>query len=387
MNLFSLFQRNSTKPIIVADIEGGSVGIAIVHLNKRGPASVILTARAALSLEERTPSQAVAEIAQTIPALAGQVLGAYAKKHLPQPERGYVIIRSPWVRTFGARVESDLGAEMPVRADMVERLAKSALQQMDGLDQRRLLEASAIYVYLNGYPTKKPVKKRAKSITVVALASDIDTDVRATIRHALGVAFPGRTFKERSGSRALITLIGDKALSTRDYLVMDVGHDGTNIITIRKNEITTHVYTPEGLRSILRRITPSGGLPEERLALLRMAASDACTEEACNELYAALGKAEGELSKVFGEAFAKLAEKRRIPNALVLSTPPALAPWFENFLTRVDFGQFTITTTPFSVRTLTPKALASYVVFDQGAIGDTGLATAVAFVNIQEQST
>lgn len=386
MKLPQFLPRAKTQPLLVADIESGSVGLAILSLVPGKPARIRAVARTSFSLEEKTPEQSRADIAQAMPELAAALFAQYAKgKGTAQPERGYVVLHAPWVRSFGARVHGNLGSERVIEDDMVRTLAREAFKHMEGLNQANVFESSVVRVDLNGYPTKKPAGKRAQTVGVTALASDVEPDVRAHIMQSLGAAFPGRTWKERSAARVLISLIGERAIDMRDYVVVDMGTDGVDITAVRKNEVTEHVRVPEGVRSILRRITPAEGLPEERLALLKMLATDSCAGDACDDLRAALGKTEGDLARVFGEAFGKLAGVRRLPNTMLLSVHAALAPWLESFFARVDFGQFTRTTEPFSVETLTPEHVAEYAVFAEGVPADTGIAVAAAFVNTQER--
>lgn len=385
MELGSLFPRASKKTRLIVDVESGSVGIGVLSLSATGPATIHAASRSSFSLEEKTKEQLLTDISSGIASTAEVMLKEYASKDtLPHPEQGYVFFRAPWARTFGARVSGTFPTERGVEDDMVRSLAREALKHMQGLELSRLFESSVVRVDLNGYPTRRPTGKRSKSVGVTVLASDADDLARGAVSEALGRAFPGRLWKERSGARALVALIEERTVDTRDYFVVDVGSDYTDITAIRKNEVTEHSMVPEGLRSILRRITPKDGLPEERLALLKMVATDVCSGEACDELRASLGKAEGDLARIFGEAFGKIAGIRRVPNMLMLSAHQSLMPWLETFFTRVDFGQFTRTTEPFTVTTLSPERLTPCAVFDEGVAPDTGLALAAGFVNTQE---
>ena len=240
---------------------------------------------------------------------------------------------------------------------------------------------------MDRYPTKKPEGKKASLESDTALGADADPEARNAVMRAVSIAFPGRVWKERSAVRAYTNIIAERIGDRREYLLVDIGSGSTDITAVRKSGLTDHIVVPEGLRTVLKRVTPADGLPEQTLSLLSMLVSDHCDEEACAPLRDALGRADSELARVFGEAFAALSKVRRLPNVLVLAAHPAIAPWFEQFFTRVDFGQFTVTTDHFSVERITPEHLSGNVAFVELSETDTGLALASAFIQLQEQST
>lgn len=385
-----LFSRATEKQYLVADVESGSIGLAVLSVPPKGTVRVEAAGRTPMQLDDASPEQALSSAIQAFPNLATQVMSAYQERKgakAMQPREGYFLLHAPWVRAFGARVEGNLGGEKTIQEDMIRSLSREALKHMEGLDQSRFFEASVLRVDLNGYPTKKPEGKKASVVSVTALGADADPEARSSAMQVVSTAFPGRTWKERSAARAYTQIIADRIGDRRDYLLVDIGSGSTDITAVRKSGLTDHIVVPEGLRTILKRVTPADGLPEQTLSLLSMLISDHCDEEACAPLRDALGRADSELARVFGEAFAALSKGRRLPNALVLAAHPAIAPWFEQFFTRVDFGQFTVTTDVFTVERMTPEHFSEKVVFTESSEIDTGLTLASAFIQLQEQST
>lgn len=386
---FRLFSRAAEKTVLVADVESGSVGLALVRIPKIGAAQVEVAGRTPMKLDDTAPEQALTGALQETPSLAEKIFSSYKTRtgKTAQPTEGYIIYHAPWVRAFASRLEGNLGNERSVQEDMIRSLSREALKHMTELDQSRFLEASVLRVDINGYPTKKPEGKKGSTIGVTALGADVDADARSAVVQSISSIFPGRTWKERSGVRAFTTLIAERTSERRDYLLVDMGSGSTDITAVRKNELTDHIVLPEGLRTILARLTPPQGLPEQTLSLLSMLVSDHCDEEACAPLRDALGKVDAELARIFGEAFAALSKVRRLPNTIIFSGHPSIAPWFEHFFARVDFGQFTITTEPFTMIHITPEHVREDAVFAEAGEADSGLALAAAFIKVQEQST
>jgi hypothetical protein len=152
-------------------------------------------------------------------------------------------------------------------------------------------------------------------------------------------------------------------------------------VIIRKDGITQYAVAPEGLSTLLKRVT-QGGLPEETLSLLRMLSTDACSTTACKSVKDSLAKAEPELVRSFGEVFASLSATRKLPNACMLAAPAELTPWLQSFFERIDFSQFTATTQPLFVETLSPEHLLDTVHWKPGVTPDAGIGIATSSVNI-----
>ena len=125
-------------------------------------------------------------------------------------------------------------------------------------------------------------------------------------------------------------------------------------------------------------------MPEDTLSKLRMIARGDCNDPTCASISEAMGKAEPELVRVFGETMGKLVTRERLPNDLILATHGDLIPWLSTFFTRIDFTQFTTTTQPFQVDALEPADFAHWALPEAGVDVDTGLSIASALVNIEE---
>ncbi len=162
-----LFSRATEKRYLVADVESGSIGLAIVSVPPKGIVRVEAAGRTSIQLDDASGEQALSSAIQALPNLATQVVSAYQRRkgvETVQPTEGYFFLHAPWVHAFGALVEGNLGSEKIIQEDMIRSLSREALKHMEGLDQSRFFEASVLRVDLDGYPTKKPEGKKASLV-------------------------------------------------------------------------------------------------------------------------------------------------------------------------------------------------------------------------------
>jgi len=369
-------KRAPGKAVLVADVDDASVGISFVELAKDAPATVVAAERTSLPIEERTSDQSATRIIQ----LFKESLEKGLKSRSEPPVAAHIILRAPWTRFRTVEASEAFEAPRTITKDMIPTIAAKALAQPSELDHSNIIESGVMRVSLNGYPTAKPVGKKARLISVTAFEGDVNAELKRGIGEALAALLPARPVTYRSGMRALLTVLYEHIPDIHRYVIVDVGGSATNCAIVRREAVTQFGATPEGASSIVKKVAGTS-VPEETLTHLRMLATDNCSTDACKAVVNALARAEPELAKTYGEMFATLAGRRRLPNNCMLSAPSELAPWLQGFFSRIDFAQFTASMQPFDVEALTPDHLTESIVWKAGA-ADTGLATAAGCVNI-----
>lgn len=371
--------------VCVLDIEDGSVGVSIVALKKKGPSEVVSAKRALLSLEQHTAEKSPQPLMTLLDETITQVLSAYTAFHAAKAGPVHAVhayVHAPWTHVRIASTEDRFDAPKSITKAMISDLAKKAITQPSNLDKGNILEAGVMQVYVNGYPTANPVGTKGVMLSVVVCEADIHSEAKSLLVNVLGKHFPGRTPSLHAGMRAFLTVAHEHFPDTYRYIIVDVNSFTTTAAVIVREAMSQEATIPEGALSIVKRVAPTTGLPEETLAQLKMLESDYCATPACAALKESLARAEPDLVKSFAELFAQLAAKRRTPNICLLSVHAHLAPWLTTFLARIDFAQFTATTQPLSVETLTPEHVKELVVWSDGVAPDAGLGISIGAVHI-----
>lgn len=370
--------RSEGKPVLIADIGDGSVAIALVLLANNKPAQVIASVRETLTPEERPKAQILTAIHGLLESVTTKILAHPTAKEYATPRAVYATVRAPWT-SFRTRETEEATEPRIITKNMISALAQRALAEKDG--DGPTLEAGVLQVFLNGYPTGEPLGKRAHSVRVVAFDSIVDADMKAGIMQIFGKLLPGRVPMLYSGMRSLLVTMQTHTPDLQQFIVIDMGGTSSTCAIVRNDALTDTISIPEGLSTILRRIAPNA-IPDETLSLIRMLAAETCSAAACTTIKEKIAVSEPELVRIFGESFATLAAKGRIPDVALLSAPTELSPWLESFFSRIDFSQFTTTTQPFRVESLSPEHLADTVTWIPGVTPEAGIGIAASAVNI-----
>lgn len=379
-----MFSHSKKKIVAVADVGSGSVGVAIVLVTDGAPLRILASQRATFTQEERTPDQLRTLVISQLGSVADAIRATHAatkQKEFGPVTSAYAVIRVPWTRSSTSRVFSRLDKEKIITQDIINTIARQALEEDTVLDHTKLIETSIVRVELNGYPTAQPVGKSAHQVAVSVLMGECDPQMKEGVISQLSRAFTITNAQIRSGTQAVLSFLRQNNFSIHDCLIMDMSGEATNMIVIRKGISVGHEMIPEGVQSIAARCA-GAGLAEETKSLIRMVASDQCSDAACDAIIASLAKAEPELVRIFGEALSRLGAQRRIPNNCILIVDPDMAPWLARFFSRIDFSQFTTTMSPFSVTLLSPQGSGQTLVLDPGITPDAGVDVASAIVRI-----
>ncbi len=383
--MFGIYLGRKRELIVaVADVSGGSVGLAIIVPTKRGPARVLAAERAPLTYSDPAGVASIGSQIRTV----GEKLNKSYSAHSPKggvPTELFVILHSQIARSKVSRVESKYSKETTITDRHISDMAAKILESERDIDTSSLFEASVIRTELNGYPTSIPTKKRVTRLAVSTLLSEVTHEVRRDIEIAFQQTFPHLVPVFRSATRASVSVLAEIMGESQDYVVIDIGGGGSTITVIREGIAVESQSVNEGTRQIVSRIAGTG-MPEEALSMMRMLAREQCSDPACDAIRVSMVSAEPELVKMFGEAISKCVSNRRLPNTLLLIAHPDLATWLSRFFTRIDFAQFTLTTQPFEVRNILAKDF-SKIIAPGDVVGlDPSLALSCALVNIEKAS-
>jgi len=383
------------KFVVLVDVGSGSVAGGVEHMRHgRQSSQLIVTQRIALTEEERDAAQRRAGLIRNMEQVLQGVLKSYERG---SGTSGYgalqdvhVIVHAPWVSSRSRTAEARLKQPTKITGRLITEVAQRAIEHttQENMPQgMRQLEKSVIRVELNGYPVSQPEGKEAEHIRITVLESFIDEKLHRTIIDTLGRLLPGRKPDVRSSVFTTHFVLREMAREIEDYTVLDITGEASSLTTVRAGAVSEHGIIPIGSRLIVQQVAKKMGMQaDEVLGIIKMMMDDACEKELCAKVSSALKEIEPSLVKTFGETFSSHSSGKRLPNVLVLSVRPELAPWAMNFFTKLDFSQFTVTGRPFAPQKFSAGAFTAYAAVGASASPDSGLSLAGAFVHIYSQN-
>ncbi|MEK7068771.1 MAG: hypothetical protein AAB947_00120 [Patescibacteria group bacterium] len=381
--MFRILGKQRKKTVAVADISSGRVSVAIIEISHKGVSNVLAEEHVTLPFPDGRQEASVAGIIKTLGEVSEKAIVAYSKKSTRSPRISsvYACLHTPFICSKTIRAEHAFNDRTLIGRAIISDLGRQALETDTELAHKKIFESSVVRIELNGYPTANPEGKYASRIAASILFSEDVANIRSGISETLSRVFACPSPKVRSSTSAILSVLKENDILKKYCFVVDMGSQATSLMTVRKDVATEIVHVPEGSLSILKRIAGEK-MPEETLTLLRMLALGECESGACETIKQAVARAEPDLVRIFGEAMAKMALERRLPDDLILIAPKELSEWLMQFFSRLDFAQFTITTRPFSPRV--PFGQAPSLTLENGVSLDSDLSIMCALVNIEE---
>lgn len=379
MPAFRLRQKKA-KHVAVVDVGSASAAVGIVNIDTKGLSTVLSAHRAFIPYEKRSIEQFAARMSSSIAEAAGKAMQAYSvrKDRLPAVTEAYVFFRAPWTEAEVSKLTSTFPESTRITRDDMEQITKQATAE-----KGKVLEAIVLRTEVNGYQTDNPVGKSGTMLSLFALVSSVNEVLQNATMESLQKSLPQAEPKWRSHMRAILTVVREHAVRSKNCVVIDISSEGSSLLSIRDGILDQQVAFDLGIHSILERLSQAA-LPEETLGMIRMIERDQCSGQGCAQLKSAMEKLETELVREFGEKLAELSAHGKLAQDLLLFVHPDVSPWLARFFSRIDFSQFTLTLQPFAVAELSPKDLQEWVQ-TESSTADTSLMLSAALVHIEAQ--
>lgn len=160
----------------------------------------------------------------------------------------FVSVASPWqettVRTERFEETSPVTFTRSLMRELVHKTAVIA-------DGRVSSGESVIATMLNGYETSLPFGKRVNRADIVILSSTLDTAVASAIETALRATYHTRSISFTAFASLTYTVFRDIFPHEKDYLIVDVTGEATDIVFVKRGLLASVVSVPLGVSHLV----------------------------------------------------------------------------------------------------------------------------------------
>lgn len=353
MKLFSILKRTKTnQPVVIFDIGSASIGGAVVFFDKEVP-NITYCTRVQLPFqevaEERRLLPQIEEILTQV-ALDVQKNGLVSKKGLSAtPQEIVCVFSSLWSNTESTNASFEHKERFVVTDSVMDNLLAQIHESKkeEKTDAETTIEEIVINSLLNGYPTQQPLGKKAQRIEVTFLESTITKELHTKIQDVIFKVFnPDIPLMLRSFTLVAFSVTRDMFEDVKDFLLIDVTGEITDIGVVRNSILGDTVSFPYGKNTIVRNIAKKNNtVPEDVLARIKIALTN---NE--SEMEGDISEEEKRWTEMFGKMCGELSPKSNsLPQNVFLVADLDYRKWFSSMIERVDFSQFTVNREAFKV--------------------------------------
>jgi cell division ATPase FtsA len=263
------FKKNKAKTTLILDIGSGTVGAALVSASKDTPPKILFSTRLPVPVGSSVSSvnRPFSVVTETLES----VIKTISEQHTT-PHALHIFLSSPWSVFKTDVLKLDYPSPTLITHRTVERLTKEAEKKFAGESHAsgEIVERRIIQARLNGYETFNPYNKKAKSVEVTFFVSMVASDVSEAIRRCVDRYFHIHHDQISSFSLAAFNAVSRLMTDTRDFVMVDVRGDATDLSLVVDGALTKSVSFAQGKDALIK--TVADGLGQSPISALSMLA-------------------------------------------------------------------------------------------------------------------
>lgn len=321
-----LFSGGENKRhVLVVDVGSGSIGTALVRLEKGSTPFILGTSREVIPFQEKLNVQRFVTLMQDSLIHATDAV-MKANKNIV-PDVVMFGLASPWNTSQTRLVHLDqpedfLVTEKGLR-QIIEKeggLFTSAPFDPNGpkeLMKNVLIESRAMQVKLNGYEVATPVGRKARELDIALYLSVMPERIKESFETTVLKLWPHAELRFHSFMYAAFNAVRDTFAESASFIVVDVAGEVTDVALVRDNVLLESLSFPLGYHAITRMTMRELGLQnaaaETEVHLYLEGKSDGERTVAMEQIFA---KVIREWKLLFVGALTQLSEQYPIPHII-----------------------------------------------------------------------
>lgn len=379
MSLFK--KKQNTKRMIVLDVGSGTVGGAIVSCpHERGvPAhpTIEKTYRSTITVngDVTFPNLLDATLVSIRSCLSNLIAG---EKNIPNKIN--LVVSSPWhasqtrIVTLSKQVAFNFSQKLhdDLQNKELKTFEDEYKAKFDSLgDEVVILEKITMNAKLNGYTVDNPIGKSATSVEFALFISMAPKKVLEKMDHALRDVIHHADIQYHSSIFSVFTTMRDTFADTKDFLIVDIGGELTDISFVEADVILENASFPCGRNHYSRIVQAElGKSPDETNTLLSLFRDGALEANLQPVLEKAIKKAESVWIKSFSQALATLSSDIFIPPNIFILVDDEHEKWVKGALDDEALMPYQIAGEKFNVIVIRLPLFKEWLTYFPGATYD-----------------
>lgn len=385
-----IFGENKEKNelALVFNIGSSSVGGALFWMQKSGIPKIVISLSEPITLQETLDIDKF--LSSTIKSLEIVVSKIY-RAGIGKPEAIFCVLSSPWhiSQTRVIRLEKNMPFIFTVK------LANSLIQKEIALFEEeylakylhpdspvRLIEFKNIKTMLNGYETLNPLNQKTKELEMTIFISISSEQILKKVEETTREYFYFKNIKFSSSVLSSFAVARDMYINQKNFLLIDIGGEITDISMIKKNILYESISFPLGRNFIIRGVASILACSlSEAQSYISLLQDGHATEFVTKKLKPVISKFQLEWLYEFQKSLANLSNDISVPATIYLVVDKDLVDFFRQTIETEQFNQYTLTESKFKVIFLGAEVFHGMAVFENNIIRDSSLIIDSIYIN------
>jgi len=363
-----LGKKREKGTTLILHIGSSSVGSMVIRHSKEGKIEILAHSKIPTNFLLDIDFQA---FWRTVKNSLINSLGEITKKFTGRPDLVICVFTSPWFisQTKIACVKRE--ENFVIDEELLNKLVKNEIEiflrywqgNMDPLGgQANLIEYKIMKVNLNGYPTKKPLKKITKNLEAYIYISLGVNEVMETIKSEVAKNFGSTPLQFHTFPFAAFNVLS-KIINTEEGLLFtELGGDTTDLSIVRKNIIEETVSFKMGKNHLVRKIASEmKTIIEEVPTMLEAYHSGQTNEDLSKKIEKIVIDVKNEWLNLLKESLRMISETFPLPqNFYIIGDDTIIQELTKGLEDNQDLAKYTVFEKPFYITRIKSDALESF---------------------------
>ncbi len=337
---FSSAKKDEGRIVSVIDIGSARVSGAIIKQQDREVVSVLAESDEKISYHDLPEFNHFWE--QTKLAIQTLLKELRAKAGTNEPEKIFIFLSSPFFQSQTKVVRADNPSSTKITKAYLADLVKQADKETKLGEDIVILEDKVMQTKLDGYVTTWPVGQRAQEVVLNRFLSWADKDLLVNLRDLMRAEYAKAPVIFSTFSFATYDIFKD-FLPEKDFILLDVGNEITDILIIKDNILAEHFSFPKGKNFLVRSLAKElGTIPAEAETSLNLLTSGQANQQLKNRLNSVMGKVEELWQADFKQTLTSALTTTFLPETVYLISDDPTDSLFVNFINQAELSDVTL---------------------------------------------
>ena len=385
-----LSRKKNEEVVLIVDIGNDSVGASLSLLSDVATPKILYSFRSNITWHTSPEnSRFVSEISKTLEQVMKDI-SQNGLRFIPrgplgrvQIHRSHIIFSAPWYSCETKVLKVTHPSPVIMTQELIVSLFKNEIEKFTEEAQSRarskisqnlqVAERRVIRTKLNGYETSDPFSKKASDVELTVFISLVSKDILVAVQKVINSYFHILRTDISSFPLAAFTVFSASMPKTRDFLIVDVRGEMTDISLICDGLLMDNISFPQGKNALVR--TLSTGLKQSihtSLSSLKMISQGHGGDKLLNNVFKLTETFKTVWSDSYIKSLRDVLRNKSLPQAVLLIGDVEMGIFFEDIFKQVKKGTV--------VHFLRKSDLHRYVHVEP-AFSDTVLGLETAFVD------
>lgn len=337
---FSPSKKNVSRVVGIINIGSAQVSGAIIQIKEMEILSVLAESEEKISYQELPEFNHFWE--QTKLAIETLLKELRSKAGANEPEKIFIFLSSPFFESQTKIIRGNSPDSIKITKNYLTDLVKQAGNEAKINTKTIVLEDKVMETKLDGYITTWPIGQKAREVVLSRFLSWANKELLVNLRDLMRAEYAKTPVVFSTFSFAIYDIFKD-FLPEKDFILLDVGNEITDILIVKDNVLAEHFSFPKGKNFLVRNLAKElRTIPTEIETSLNLLVSNQANQQLKNRLGSALIKTRALWQADFKQILTLALETTFLPETIYLISDDPTDTLFIEFINQAELSDVTL---------------------------------------------